>query len=188
MNKLDLNNRLFARLICFGILMAVCIFITCPSTSATMQTQPVEKSLIQTFKHEIERLRKELSIPGLSVAALQDQQVVCADGFGYADIENKVSATKNTPYNIASLTKPFAAAILMKLVEEGTRNLGDEMTDILKKSVFTIFDGNIQGCAEACEKINEIGKNSSFPFAFLLKNYNCGSKRITVRMSHGDKI
>ena len=49
MNKLDSSNRFFVRMIGFGLLMAVGIFITCPSTSATMQTQPVEKSLIQTF-------------------------------------------------------------------------------------------------------------------------------------------
>ena len=168
MNKLDLSNRLTVRMIGLGILMTVCFFSTCPSTSATMQTQSAGKSLIQTFKHEIERLRKELRIPGLSVAVLQDQQVVFADGFGYADIENKVPATKNTPYNIASLTKPFAAAILMKLVEEGRLNLGDEMADILKKSVFTFFDGNIQGYADACEKINEIGKDSAFPLCVLI--------------------
>ena len=181
MNRLDLSNRLSVRMIGFGILISVCFFSTCPPTSAKMQTQPAGESLIQTFKNEIERLCKELSIPGLSVAVLQDQQVVFSDGFGYADIENKVPATKNTPYNIASLTKPFAAAILIKLVEEGRLNLGDVMADILKKSVFTRFGGNIQGYADACEKINEIGMDSSFPFAFLFKDYNCDTGRITVR-------
>ena len=165
----------------FGILIIICLLITCPSTSAIMQTQPAGKNLIQTFIKEIERLRKELRIPGLSVAVLQDRRVVFAEGFGYADIENKIPATTNTPYNIASLTKSFAAAVLMKLVEEGRLNLDSEMASILKNSVFTFFDGNILGYAGACEKISEIGKDASFPFVFLFQNYNCDTWRITLR-------
>ena len=181
MNILYLSNRLPIRMIGFGILIIVCLLITCPSTSAIRQTQPAGKNLIQTFKKELERLRKEFRIPGLSVAVLQDRQVVFADGFGYADIENEIPATANTPYNIASLTKPFAATVLMKLVEEDRLNLDSEMAGILKNSLFTFFDGNIQGYAGACEKINEIGKDASFPFASLFRDYNCDTLKITLR-------
>jgi len=46
-----------------------------------------------------------------------------AKGFGYADLENKVEAAPDTPYHLASVTKPFAA-IIMQLVEEGALDLG----------------------------------------------------------------
>jgi CubicO group peptidase (beta-lactamase class C family) len=126
-------------------------------------------------------LRKELNIPGLSVAVLHRQQVVFANGFGYADIKNKIQATANMPYNIASLTKPFAAAVLMKLVEAGQLNLDDEMADILKDRVFSFPDGNIHGYASACEKIKEISKDTSSRYAFLFQDYRCDTERITVR-------
>ena len=125
MIKQDLCNRLPDGMVRLGFLMIVYILAFCASPSATMAAQPAAKGPIQTFTQEIERLRKEFKIPGLSVAVLQGQQVVFANGFGYANIKDKIPATANTPYNIASCTKPFAAAVLMKLVEAGQLCLDD---------------------------------------------------------------
>lgn len=41
---------------------------------------------VQTFEQKVERLRKELKIPGISVAVLQRQEVVFARGFGYEEL------------------------------------------------------------------------------------------------------
>jgi CubicO group peptidase (beta-lactamase class C family) len=136
---------------------------------------------MKTFTQEIERLRKDYKIPGLSLAVLQGQHVVFANGFGYADIKDKIPAIANTPYNIASCTKPFAAAVLMKLVEEGQLCLDDEMAKVLKDTVFLFHSGTIHGYADACEKIREMGKKKSTPFAFLFQDYRCYKERITVR-------
>ncbi|MGB6607056.1 MAG: serine hydrolase domain-containing protein, partial [Atribacterota bacterium] len=51
---------------------------------------------IQTFEQKIESLRGELNIPGMSVAILQGQEIIFNQGFGYADVENKMPATENT--------------------------------------------------------------------------------------------
>ena len=64
-----------------------------------------------------------LKIPGMLVALVQDQQVIWAKGFGYADLENQVLATANTPYGLASVTKPITAVLIMQLVEEGIVDL-----------------------------------------------------------------
>jgi len=164
-----------------GFLMMVYIFTFCASPSATMAAQPAAKGSIQTFTQEIESLRKKLKIPGLSVAVLQGQKVVFADGYGYADIENKIPATPNTPYNIASLTKTFAAAVMLKLVEDGRLNLDDEMANILKDVVFPRSSGAIHGYARMCEKINEMSKDKSFLFVKLFQDYHCDTERITLR-------
>jgi CubicO group peptidase (beta-lactamase class C family) len=161
--------------------MIVYILVFCAFPSATMAAQPASKGPIQTFTQEIERLRIEFKIPGLSVAVLQGQQVIFANGFGYADIKDKIPAIANTPYNIASCTKPFAAAVLMKLVEEGQLCLDDEMAKILNHTVFPFRSGTIHGYANACEKITEMGKKKSTPFAFLFQDYRCYTERITVR-------
>jgi CubicO group peptidase (beta-lactamase class C family) len=161
--------------------MIVYILAFCASPSATMAAQPAAKGPIQTFTQEIERLRIEFKIPGLSVAVLQGPQVVFANGFGYADINDKIPAIANTPYNIASCTKPFAAAVLMKLVEEGQLCLDDEMAKILNDTVFPFRRGTIHGYANACEKITEMGKKKSTPFVFLFQDYRCYTERITVR-------
>jgi CubicO group peptidase (beta-lactamase class C family) len=61
----------------------------------------------------------------MSVAVLLEQEVVFKKGFGYADVEKQIPATPATSYHIASLTKPFSAAIVMTLVENGKLKLDD---------------------------------------------------------------
>ena len=89
MIKQNLRHRLpDDEVIRLGFLMIVYILAFFASPSATMAAQPVAKGPIQTFTQEIERLRIKFKIPGLSVAVLQRQQVVFANGFGYADIKD----------------------------------------------------------------------------------------------------
>jgi CubicO group peptidase (beta-lactamase class C family) len=141
---------------------------------------------IQTFRQEIEGLQKKYNIPGLSVAVLRNQQVLFTEGFGYADLENEIPATADTPYNIASLTKPFAAAILMKLVEEGKLNLNDEMAALLEDTQFRYDKRTIDGYKKACQEIRAASRDTTFEYAFLLKDYRCDTGRIEVKhhLSH----
>jgi CubicO group peptidase (beta-lactamase class C family) len=75
------------------------------------------------FAITLEKLRSAARIPGLSAAIVQDGRVVFARGFGFANLEKRVRATPDTPYNIASVTKPISAVVAMKLVEEGRLDL-----------------------------------------------------------------
>jgi CubicO group peptidase (beta-lactamase class C family) len=77
------------------------------------------------FEEQLEDLRQALKIPGMSAAIVKDQELVWAKGFGYADLENQVEATPDTPYRLASVTKPIAATLIMQLVEEGLPDLDD---------------------------------------------------------------
>lgn len=138
----------------------------------------------QAFEQEVELLRQELNIPGISVAVLKDQEIVLARGFGYADLENKIPATENTPYYIASLTKPFAAVLIMKLVEAGQLDLDTAMADRLKDiplPPLPLDDVPHPGYASACKKTIELSNDSSYPLWFLLQDYRCDTERITVR-------
>jgi hypothetical protein len=135
---------------------------------------------LAVFEPEIEQLQKKYNIPGLSVAILQHQQVIFAAGFGLADIENNIPASADTPYNIASLSKPFAGAILMKLVEEGRLDLEAAIADKLKKTDFIYDDLRMHGFAEVCEKIKAFSRDPDFEYAFLLKDYRCKTERMTV--------
>jgi CubicO group peptidase (beta-lactamase class C family) len=82
----------------------------------------------EQFEAELESLRQEMKIPGMSVAVVRDGKVVWARGFGYADVENHIPATPETPYHLASVTKTFAAVIIMQLVQEGRLSLDDPVS------------------------------------------------------------
>ena len=87
-----------------------------------------EETRLDAFESRVEDLRARLRIPGLSVAVVEDQKVLWAKGFGYADYENRIPATPDTLYHIASETKPFAATLVMQLVEQGKLDLDEPMS------------------------------------------------------------
>lgn len=82
-----------------------------------------EKEVTQQFSRLLEDLRRDLKIPGLSAAIVKDENVLWSEGFGYADLENKIKATPETSYYLASLTKTFASTIVLQLVEQGKLDL-----------------------------------------------------------------
>ena len=160
----------------------VSLLVACARPDAIAPSQPETLDPMQIFGTERGNLRKTLRIPGMSVAVLKEQHVAFAKGFGYADIENQIQATENTPYYIASLTKPFGATVLMCLVEEGRLNLDDAMSDLLKESYFEYGGYTAQGYADLCKKIRKL----AWRYGDLLWDYRCHSEKITVRhhLSH----
>ncbi|UCC26001.1 MAG: beta-lactamase family protein [Gemmatimonadales bacterium] len=65
----------------------------------------------------------EIGIPGLSVAVVVDGEVVWAEGFGMADLENSVPVQAHTKFRIASISKALTAAAVGRLVQEGRLDL-----------------------------------------------------------------
>ena len=119
--------------VCLATLLLASVPAACAqpvALPAPMSAPVVEASddLFVQFEVELEELRQELKIPGLSAAIVKDQALVWAKGFGYADLENEVEATPDTPYRLASVTKPIAATLIMQLVEEGVLDLEDPVS------------------------------------------------------------
>jgi serine beta-lactamase-like protein LACTB len=62
-------------------------------------------------------------IPGFAVAVAIDDMIVYSEGFGYADLEQRVPAWPTTKFRIGSVSKPLTSAGLMLLVEQGKLDL-----------------------------------------------------------------
>lgn len=139
---------------------------------------------IRRFESRIEVLKDKLGIPGLSVAILLRQEELLARGFGYADVENHIRADAHTPFHISSLTKTFAAALIMRAVEDGRLDLDSPMSELLENAVIPVEGKNLHGYNEICEKIIEVRTSQSGKYdAFkpLLDGYNCDQELITLR-------
>lgn len=67
--------------------------------------------------------RSQLSIPGISVAIVKNNQIIFRRGYGLADLENQVPATAVTVFRIASVTKSLTAVAAMQLAERGKLDL-----------------------------------------------------------------
>lgn len=79
------------------------------------------------FAQHADSLRAALRIPGLAVVALHDTTVVLARGFGLANLARNTPVTPETPFNIASVTKPIAATLAVRLVQDGRLDLDRPM-------------------------------------------------------------
>ncbi len=116
-----------------AMLLTNCAQPAAPATPAADPPTPAPDGegvdVFRQFENELENLRQQLKIPGFSAAIVKNQELAWARGFGYADLKNQVEATPDTPYRLASVTKPVAATLLMQLVQEGMLGLDDPISD-----------------------------------------------------------
>jgi CubicO group peptidase (beta-lactamase class C family) len=99
-----------------------------PPVRNNHDTSSQDKKRLERFERQVDDLRNLLKIPGMSAVIIKDQKVLWAKGFGFADVENRISATPDTVYHLASITKTFAATLIMQLVEQGKLNLDEPMS------------------------------------------------------------
>jgi CubicO group peptidase (beta-lactamase class C family) len=79
----------------------------------------------------IDREMKKNDVTGLSIAIVDDQKVVWAQGFGFADKANKVPATPETVYRVGSISKLFTATAVMQLAEQGKLDIDKPLASYL---------------------------------------------------------
>ena len=85
------------------------------------------RNLEPFIRHELE----QKGIPAISIALVDDQNVVWAKGFGEADPAKHIPAEANTVYRVGSVSKLFTDIALMKLVEQGKLDLDAPVTKYL---------------------------------------------------------
>ena len=87
------------------------------TTKLTDKTASFSESLDAYFR----------SVPEFSgnVLVAQNGEVLFSKSYGYADIEFKILNDRETKFKIGSITKPFTAMAVLKLVEEGKLKLTD---------------------------------------------------------------
>lgn len=87
-------------------------------------SQKVANESIDKGRQVIQDLISKNNIPGLSVSISKDGELIWSEGFGYADLEQKVPVyTNKTKFRIGSVSKPLTAVALALLYEQHKINL-----------------------------------------------------------------
>ncbi len=73
----------------------------------------------QDFRKFIKQEMKNWNVPGAAVLLIKNGKVIFSEGFGYRDIEKKLSVNSKTVFPIASCTKTFTPFSVGLLVDEG---------------------------------------------------------------------
>jgi len=87
--------------------------------------------LVKAFELYAEGLLERQGVPGAAVAASRNGAVVYARGFGSADVERGIPADPDTVFGIASVTKSFTAAAIMRLADTGRLTVEDPVLEYL---------------------------------------------------------
>ncbi len=78
---------------------------------------------------------KTNNIPGLAACIIKDGKLAWTKGYGWANLDEKKPVTPNTIFMLASVSKPFTSAALMKLYEAGKFGLDDSINTFLPYKV-----------------------------------------------------
>jgi CubicO group peptidase (beta-lactamase class C family) len=100
------------------------------SATVTWSRQPEADQVDDYVKQRMH----ELQIPGLSMAVVKEGRIVKASGYGMANVETSSPATPETVYKAASLSKPFIAAAILLLMQEGRIGLDDKVSKYVDDS------------------------------------------------------
>ena len=90
----------------------------------------VPESLARELSRLIRAEQSEARLPSIS-AAVFAPEFAWSEAVGLADVEHDLEATPDTQYRIASITKTFTAAAVMRLRDEGALALGDPLSRFL---------------------------------------------------------
>jgi CubicO group peptidase (beta-lactamase class C family) len=114
------------------LLLMVCIAgcssaPTRPESVGRGEYAKVAEYVSALVRHEM----KKGGVTGLSIALVDDQRVVWAEGFGYADKAGTGPASPDTVYRAGSISKLFTATAAMQLAEQGRMDIDRPLGDYL---------------------------------------------------------
>lgn len=103
-------------------------------------------------KDEIEQIRNDLApliisaqkkylVPGVSLVLVSGSETLWIEGFGFADLAERIAATPDTVFRAGSLAKPFTAMAVMQLAEKDELDIDQPLNGYLSEfSIRSRFD------------------------------------------------
>lgn len=93
------------------------------SSSLIFAQSKTDDEKLKDLDEFVNKALKEWKVAGLAIGVVKNGKIIYAKGFGYRDIEEKLSVTENTLFAIGSCTKAFTAIDNCILVSQGKLNL-----------------------------------------------------------------
>ena len=103
------------------LVLAIPILLVTAAAAQRAATDPYAAARANADRQTREWIAR--GIPGLSLTVAVDGKIVYSEGFGYADLEERVPAWPTSKFRIGSISKPLTATALVELVEAGKLDL-----------------------------------------------------------------
>jgi CubicO group peptidase (beta-lactamase class C family) len=82
----------------------------------------------ERFRRLVLEAQSQGRLPSLTAAVFRGGEVVWEEAVGLSDVEQRIEATTDSQYAVASITKTFTAASVMQLRDEGKLDLEDPLS------------------------------------------------------------
>jgi len=130
-----MHQILIATIFFLALVLSNSVTIYAQIVSVNQPQRVIDRKELETFldKFFAEQMPK-YKIPGAVFVLVKDGKVFFAKGFGYADVERKISVDPDkTLFRAYSVSKSFTATAVMQLVERGKLKLDEDVNKYLKR-------------------------------------------------------
>src|ERR1700759_3476030 len=100
--------------------LAGCIFL---APAAGSNAPPVQTPIWMALVDAMAKKTLERPVLGVSIALANNDRVVFARGYGFADVARSVPVTSETVFHVASISKSIEAGMLLQLADQGKLSL-----------------------------------------------------------------
>ncbi|MBS3772006.1 MAG: beta-lactamase family protein [Bacteroidales bacterium] len=94
--------------------------------------QSLSQQQIATIENSIVGEMKDANVPGTAIAIINKNQIAYENHFGFANSQTKTELTDSTIYQIASVTKIFAALTLLTELEKAGLSPHDSVGNVIQ--------------------------------------------------------
>jgi D-alanyl-D-alanine carboxypeptidase len=114
-----------------GVVMTAALLVCHDRAASAASPQagvpPAGDALEEAVHTAVQAQLLSKGVPSVSVAVMRDGKMVLQRAWGLADVDKKLQADAATTYQIASVSKMFTAAMVLKQVDRGRLSLNDSI-------------------------------------------------------------
>jgi len=101
--------------------------------------------VLQKVDEVVQNRMKRWGLPAVTLGIVKDGNLIYSKGYGYSDLGNLRPTQPTDLFRLASMSKPIAQSLILRLIDEGKLSLGT-------KPFGTIFGYNSPGTPLACPR------------------------------------
>jgi CubicO group peptidase (beta-lactamase class C family) len=115
-----------------SVLVGIFVFLPQPANAACLVDQSQLEPVIQKrIDDTLASIETSEIVPGAAIVAVfEDKPVICTV-FGYANLEHEVKITKESLFDMGSVSKQFTTLTILMLEQDGKLDLDDPVRDHL---------------------------------------------------------
>ena len=107
------------------------VIVAQPASDQQTEAAPDYRTAIARLQAAVQYEVASKDLPAVSIALVDRDLTVWADGFGYQDAAREIPATADTVYRVGSVSKLFTDIAVMQLVESGDLDIDKPVSHYL---------------------------------------------------------